>query len=172
MLVQVVERGPAKLAKLAIDASGCSFQLVTNILIGLYIATGSGRDLGITDLAMMLRVLLKQRLIGEESLRQPFRVVKPLHGENILHIFQLILQLSQLRRQRAFGVARNFVRIDPNRINLGTERLTPCLIAFVPEIGESGLHGNAVKKGGSVAFGLEAQQIVIAQLLQQLGMRR
>ena len=120
----------------------------------------------------MLRILFEQRLIGEEPLRQSFRVVKPLHREDILHVFELVFQLDQLRRQRTFGVARNLVRIDPYRINLGAERLTPRLIAFVSEVGESGLHGNAVKKCGSVAFGLEAQQVVIAQLLQQLSVRR
>ena len=135
MLVQIVERSPAKLAELAIDASGCGFQLVADILIGLHIAAGGRRDLGITDFAVVLRVLLEQRLVGEESLRQPFRIVKTLHGEDILHIFQLVLQLGQLRRQRTFSVARNFVRIDPYRINLGTERLTPCLIAFIAEVG-------------------------------------
>ncbi len=113
MLVQVVERGPAKLAKLAIDAPGCGFQLVADVLIGLHIAAGGRCDLGITDLTVMLRILFEQRLIGEEPLRQPFRVVKPLHREDILHVFELVFQLDQFRRQRTFGVARNLVRIDP-----------------------------------------------------------
>ena len=172
MLVQIVKRSPAKLAELAIDASGCGFQLVADILIGLHIAAGRRRDLGITDLTVMLRILFEQRLIGEEPLRQPFRVVKALHREDILHVFELVFQLDQLRRQRTFGIARNLVRIDPYRINLGAKRFTPRLIAFVSEVGESGLHGYAVEKGGSVAFSLEAQQIVVAQLLQQLSVRR
>ena len=79
MLVQIVERCPAKLTKLSVDASGCGFQLVADILIGLHIAAGRRRDLGITDLTVMLRILFEQRLIGEEPLRQPFRVVKALH---------------------------------------------------------------------------------------------
>lgn len=72
MLVQIVERCPAKLTKLSVDASGCGFQLVADILIGLHIAAGGRRDLGITDFAVVLRVLLEQRLVGENRSGNPF----------------------------------------------------------------------------------------------------
>jgi hypothetical protein len=70
VLVQVVKRRPAQLAIPAINAAG-GFQLMTNILVGLNIAARRRRNLGIANLAVMLRIVLQQRLVGEKTLRQP-----------------------------------------------------------------------------------------------------
>jgi hypothetical protein len=71
VLVQVVKRRPAQLAIPAINAAGFGFKLMTNILIGLNIAARRRRNLGIANLAVMLRIVLQQRLVGEKTLRQP-----------------------------------------------------------------------------------------------------
>ena len=129
MLIQVVQRRPAQLSVLAIDSAAGGLQLMANILIGLYFAAGGWRNLRIANLAMVLRVFLQQGFIGEKALRQAFRVIQSLNGEDIFYPLKLAFQLCQFGRQRPLRTARNLVRIDAYRVNLGAEMFAPCLMA-------------------------------------------
>ncbi|MNE86945.1 hypothetical protein D3C80_1840850 [compost metagenome] len=72
VLIQIIERCPAQLAITSVNAPGFSFELVTNVLIGLDLATRRWRNLRITNLTVMLRILLQQPLVSLEALGQPF----------------------------------------------------------------------------------------------------
>ena len=105
----------------------------------------------------MLRIVLQQGFISKKTLRQPFRIVQPFNGKDILDAFELALQLRQLRRQRPFSTARNLFRIDTDRIDFGLERFSPGHMLFAVARRQAGLHRYAIQKRQSVAFGLETQ---------------
>ena len=72
MLIEIKQRRPAQLTILTVNAPGFRLKLMTDILIRLHIATGSGRNLRVTNFSVMLREFLQQRLIGLKTLRKPF----------------------------------------------------------------------------------------------------
>lgn len=67
MLIEVIQRRPAQRTVLTIYASGFGFQLMTNILISLYITTRCRRNLLITDFTAMLRKVFQQRFICQKT---------------------------------------------------------------------------------------------------------
>lgn len=128
MLIQVVQRRPAQLSVLAIDSAAGGLQLMANILIGLYFTAGGWRNLRIANLAMVLRVFLQQGFIGEKALRQAFRVIQSLNGEDIFYPLSSLFSCASLGGS-GLRTARNLVRIDAYRVNLGAEMFAPCLMA-------------------------------------------
>ncbi len=172
MLIQIKERRPAQLTVAAINAPCFRLQLVTNILISLHFTARGGRYLRIADFTVMLRVLLQQRFIRQETFWQPFGIIKTFHREDILHVLEFILKLRQFGRQRTGSLLGNLFRFNTDGIHFSVECLAPGRMGFTPFGHHSRFAGHRIKERKSVILGLEAQQIVVTQRIQQLFMRR
>ncbi len=172
MLIEVVERRPAQRAELTVDAPRLGFQLMTNILIGLHISARGRRNLRIADFAAMFREVFQQRFIRQETLRQPFRIVEALTGNDIFRIAQFAFHRRHFGRQRTFGHLFDAVRLDTDRIDLGHKGIAEgavLLLAFILQLRQL---AQTVEESHTIRFRLETQQIVFAQHLEQLFMRR
>ena len=56
------------------------------VLIGLHFTARGRGNLRIADFAVVFRIFIQQRFIGEEPLRQPFGVIQTLHGEDVFDV--------------------------------------------------------------------------------------
>ena len=78
----------------------------------------------------MLREFFQQGFVREESLRQPFGIIKSFNRKDILNVLEFILKLGKLRRQWTGGLLGNFVWLNTNRVDLGMEITSPRGVRF------------------------------------------
>ncbi len=172
MLVEIIERRPAQRAVLTVNTPRFRLQLMTNVLIGLHIATRRRSNLRIADFATVFREVFQQRFIRQETFRQAFGIIETLTGNNVFRIAQLALHRGHFWRQRAFSHLFDAVRLNADRINLGCEGVAKRVMQLIARAFQLCQLGQAINERHAIVFGLEAQQIVVAQHFQQLFVRR
>ena len=172
-LVQVADRRPVQLGEMAVDMAGMALQLTADVLVGDHVRPRRRRDLHELHRPVMLGEMLQQLLERLEALYQPLRVVEAVDADDGLVGHALDAARDELApRAIGLGLLLDDVRHHADGIDAHAEIVAVGGQAAVFLQHAAHLAGDVVLEGQLVGVGLEADQVIEAQGLEQFVVRR
>ncbi len=169
--VEVMQGRPVQVRQPAIDVTRSTFQLLTNMLIGLYVRTRRRRNLDELDSATMLRVSVQERFVRLEPLDQALGIIQPVHADDLLAIDVRGAPHGLASAFVGLGERLDLIRDHADGIHPGAEILTIRGQAPIGLKDSPHFAGHVVLEGEPIRFRLEADEVVKAKCFQQLIVR-
>ncbi len=151
---------------------GLTLQLLADVLVGAHVGARGWRDLQELDVVAVRRVAVEKFLVGAEALHQTLGVVQPVDADDGLAACVGGAAHGMRATLVAFGELLDFVRHHADGVDAGAEVLPIGGQAAVRLDDATHLAGDVVLKGQAVGVGLEADQVVVAERLEQVVVRR
>ncbi len=142
------------------------------MLVSAHVGARGWRDLQELDVVAVRRVAVEEFLVGAEALHQTLGVVQPVDANDGLAACVGGAAHGMRAALVAFGELLDFVRHHTDGVDAGAEVLPIGGQAAIRLDDATHLAGDVVLKGQAVGVSLEADQVVVAERLEQVVMRR